>query len=87
MGAGLLANKSSALRNAADSTRRCRHPLRRLEAAELIESDLWTQYADSGIGTMQPIELDPNESLNPYQIKYQLILMAYNTSRATRMMK
>lgn len=42
--------------------------LRFLAAAELIESDLWTQYAElGGIGNLPPVEVDPNESLNPYQ--------------------
>ncbi|MGA2370617.1 MAG: twin-arginine translocation signal domain-containing protein [Candidatus Korobacteraceae bacterium] len=40
-----------------------------LAAAELIESDLWTQYAElGGIGNNPPIEVDPNQSLNNYQI-------------------
>jgi hypothetical protein len=40
-----------------------------LAAAELIESDLWQQYAElGGIGDLPPIEIDPNEKLNPYQI-------------------
>jgi hypothetical protein len=40
-----------------------------LAAAELIESDLWTQYAElGGIGDLSPIEVDSNEKLNPYQI-------------------
>ena len=40
-----------------------------LAAAELIESDLWIQYAElGGIGDLPPIEVDPNEHLNPYQI-------------------
>jgi hypothetical protein len=43
--------------------------LRFLAAAELIESDLWTQYAElGGIGDNPPIEIDPNEQLNNYQI-------------------
>jgi hypothetical protein len=43
--------------------------LRFLAAAELIESDLWTQYAElGGIGNNPPIEVDPNEALNNYQI-------------------
>ena len=43
--------------------------LRFLAAAEILESDLWTQYAElGGIGTNPPIELDPNEPLNNYQI-------------------
>jgi hypothetical protein len=43
--------------------------LRFLAAAELIESDLWIQYAElGGIGDLPPIEIDPNEKLNPYQV-------------------
>jgi hypothetical protein len=45
--------------------------LRFLAAAELIEQDLWTQYAElGGIGNNPPIELDPNPTppLNNYQI-------------------
>jgi hypothetical protein len=67
VGVGLLANKSSAQErgrlNPGDAA-----ILRFLAAAELIESDLWTQYAElGGIGNNPPIEVDPNESLNPYQ--------------------
>src|ERR1700683_2381267 len=40
-----------------------------LAAAELIESDLWIQYAElGGIGKLPPIEVDPNQPLNNYQI-------------------
>ncbi len=40
-----------------------------LAAAELIEADLWTQYAElGGIGTNPPIEVDPNQSPNNYQL-------------------
>ena len=43
--------------------------LRFLAAAELIESDLWTQYAElGGIGDFRPSRLNPNEKLNPYQV-------------------
>jgi hypothetical protein len=45
--------------------------LRFLAAAELIESDLWVQYAElGGIGNNPPIEVDqnPNPPLNNYQI-------------------
>jgi hypothetical protein len=43
--------------------------LRFLAAAELIESDLWTQYAElGGIGDNPPIEIDPGQQLNNYQI-------------------
>src|SRR5271168_1313828 len=43
--------------------------LRFLAAAELIEADLWTQYAElGGIGDNPPIEVDPNQSPNNYQL-------------------
>ncbi|MGB8888439.1 MAG: hypothetical protein WCC87_17050 [Candidatus Korobacteraceae bacterium] len=43
--------------------------LRFLAAAEIIESDLWQQYAElGGIGNNPPIEVDPNQQLNNYQI-------------------
>src|ERR1700734_3875379 len=43
--------------------------LRFLAAAELIESDLWQQYAElGGIGNNLPIEVNPNQQLNNYQI-------------------
>ena len=43
--------------------------LRFLAAAELIEADLWTQYAElGGIGKNPPIEVDPNPTLNNYQM-------------------
>jgi hypothetical protein len=42
--------------------------LRFLAAAELIEADLWTQYAElGGIGANQPFEVDPGQTMNPYQ--------------------
>jgi hypothetical protein len=42
--------------------------LRMLAAAELIEADLWTQYAElGGIGDNPPIEVAPNQPLNSYQ--------------------
>jgi hypothetical protein len=42
--------------------------LRFLAAAELIEADLWTQYAElGGIGNNLPVEINPNETVNPYQ--------------------
>src|ERR1700744_1727704 len=42
--------------------------LRMLAAAELIEADLWTQYAElGGIGDNPPIEVAPNQQLNSYQ--------------------
>ena len=43
--------------------------LRFLAAAELIEADLWTQYAElGGIGNNPPVEVDPNQPMNNYQI-------------------
>jgi hypothetical protein len=75
VGAGLLANGSSAHAqyqraggrlNAGDTA-----ILRFLAAAELIEADLWTQYAElGGIGNNQPIEVNPNPTpaLNNYQV-------------------
>lgn len=74
VGAGLLGNgtlaraqagaQESGALNAGDVA-----ILRFLAAAELIESDLWTQYAElGGMGTNPPIEVDPNQALNPYQV-------------------
>jgi hypothetical protein len=69
VGAGLLANGTSARAqergrlNPGDAA-----ILRFLAAAELIESDLWTQYAElGGIGNNPPIEVVQNQTLNPYQ--------------------
>jgi hypothetical protein len=43
--------------------------LRFLAAAELIETDLWVQYAElGGLTSGQPIEVDPNQTLNGYQV-------------------
>ncbi|MGB8536816.1 MAG: hypothetical protein WCD57_10415 [Acidobacteriaceae bacterium] len=70
VGAGLLAKGSSAQAqrggrlNNGDAA-----ILRFLAAAELIESDLWVQYAElGGIGNDQPVEVNPNPTLNNYQI-------------------
>jgi len=72
IGAGLLANATSA--RAQDNREDGRLDagdvaiLRFLAAAELIEADLWTQYAElGGIGDNPPVELDPSEQVNPYQ--------------------
>ncbi len=72
VGAGLLANGTPA--RAQERGRL--NPgdvaiLRFLAAAELIESDLWQQYAElGGIGNNQPIEVNPNPNppLNNYQV-------------------
>jgi hypothetical protein len=71
IGAGLLANGTSA--RAQERGRLGEGDtaiLRFLAAAELIESDLWTQYAElGGIGNNPPIEVaSPNPPLNNYQI-------------------
>jgi hypothetical protein len=43
--------------------------LRFLAAAELIEADLWTQYAElGGIGDNPPVEVNPNPQINNYQL-------------------
>jgi Ferritin-like domain len=70
VGAGLLANgtlaraeEHGALDNGDAAI------LRFVAAAEIIESDLWVQYAElGGIGDNKPIEVDPNPPLNNYQI-------------------
>jgi hypothetical protein len=71
IGAGLIAAKTRAFGQDSDSrpTKGDIAILRFLAAAELIESDLWTQYAElGGIGNNPPIEVDPNQSLNNYQV-------------------
>ncbi len=72
-GAGLLAKSMPAFARTTDSSGSLPPGdiaiLSFLAAAELIESDLWQQYAElGGIGDLPPIEIDPNEKLNPYQI-------------------
>jgi hypothetical protein len=43
--------------------------LRFVAAAELLETDLWIQYAElGGIGNNPPVEVDPNQAMNNYQI-------------------
>jgi hypothetical protein len=72
IGVGLLANSTSVQAQERASGGRLNQGdaavLRFLAAAELIESDLWTQYAElGGIGDNPPIEIDPKEQLNAYQ--------------------
>jgi len=72
VGAGLLANGTLARAQAGGGGPL--NPgdvaiLQFLAAAELIEADLWTQYAElGGIGNNPPIEVDPKQTLNNYQI-------------------
>jgi hypothetical protein len=70
LSAGLLGKGASAF--AQDDNKRLNSGdvaiLRFLATAEILESDLWVQYAElGGIGDNPPIEVDMNESLNPYQ--------------------
>jgi hypothetical protein len=72
VGAGLLANGTSARAQDRDADGRLDEGdvaiLQFLAAAELIEADLWTQYAElGGIGNNLPIEVNPNPTLNSYQ--------------------
>jgi hypothetical protein len=70
LGAGLLSSSKSAYgQSSGRLTKGDAAILRFLAAAELIESDLWTQYAElGGIGNNPPIEIDPNQPLNGYQV-------------------
>lgn len=73
VGVGLMSHGLSALAQESTATTSLTQGdiaiLRFLAAAELIESDLWQQYAElGGIGNNPPIEVDPNQSLNNYQI-------------------
>jgi hypothetical protein len=64
----LLGSRANAQVGSGSPTRGDIAILRFLAAAELIESDLWTQYAElGGIGDNPPIEINPNEALNAYQ--------------------
>jgi hypothetical protein len=71
IGAGFLANDTSARAqdsSAAPLNRGDTAILRLLAAVELIEADLWVQYAElGGLTSGKPIELDPNQKLNAYQ--------------------
>jgi Ferritin-like domain len=68
VGAGVLSENKSFAQSTFPITPGDVAILRFLAAAELIEADLWTQYAElGGIGNNPPIEVDPDETLNPYQ--------------------
>ncbi len=73
VGAGLLSHGLTAFAQEPSSNQTLNKGdiaiLQFLAAAELVESDLWQQYAElGGIGTNLPIEVNPNQSLNNYQI-------------------
>jgi hypothetical protein len=70
IGAGLMGGKTFAFGQSTGSSLNAGDVaiLRFLAAAELIESDLWTQYAElGGLTSGVPIEVDPNQPLNGYQ--------------------
>ena len=68
VGAGLLANATAARAQDGRLDAGDVAILRFLAAAELIETDLWTQYAElGGIGDNPPVEVDPSQTMNPYQ--------------------
>ena len=73
IGAGMLANATSVRAESREESGRLDEGdaaiLRFLAAAELIESDLWVQYEElGGIGKNPPVEVDPNPTLNTYQV-------------------
>jgi hypothetical protein len=69
VGAGLLANATPARAQGSGLSAGDVAILRFLAAAELIEADLWTQYAElGGIGDNLPIEVDMGQQLNAYQV-------------------
>ena len=68
VGAGLVGGLKPAFGQSSSLTKGDVAILRMLAAAELIEADLWTQYAElGGIGDNPPVEVAPNEPLNSYQ--------------------
>src|ERR1700691_4478131 len=68
VGAGLAGSFKPAFGQSRSLTKGDVAILRMLAAAELIEADLWTQYAElGGIGDNPPIEVAPNQQLNSYQ--------------------
>jgi hypothetical protein len=80
IGAGLLSNAATAHAEDRNDHGRLNKGdiaiLRFLAAAELIEADLWIQYAElGGLTSGQPIETDPNPNppLNAYQSALSLL--------------
>src|ERR1700691_142814 len=68
VGAGLIGSLKPAFGQSGSLTKGDVAILRMLATAELIEADLWTQYAElGGIGDNPPIEVAPNQQLNSYQ--------------------
>jgi hypothetical protein len=69
IGAGLMSSETPAFGQESDKlTQGDIAILRFLATAELIETDLWTQYAElGGLTSGVPIEVNQSQSLNPYQ--------------------
>jgi hypothetical protein len=68
LGAGILGTGSSVKAQSGGLNKGDIAILRFLAAAELIESDLWQQYAElGGIGDNLPVEVNPNQAMNGYQ--------------------
>ncbi|HEY1987134.1 MAG TPA: ferritin-like domain-containing protein [Terracidiphilus sp.] len=69
IGVGLLAEASSARAQGGSLDTGDIAILRFLAAAELLEADLWQQYAElGGIGDLSPMEVNPNQAMNGYQV-------------------
>src|ERR1700722_20279403 len=70
VGAGLLAKGTSARAQKGGYLNRGDAAiLRFLAVVELIETELWVQYAELGvIGNNKPVEVDMNQSMNSYQV-------------------
>jgi hypothetical protein len=70
VGAGLISGLKPAFGQSSSLTKGDVAILRMLAAAELIEADLWTQYAElGGIGDNPPVEIAPSQ-LNSYQAAF-----------------
>src|SRR5580658_3344489 len=68
VGAGLVGSLKPAFAESSSLPKGDVAILRFLAAAEIIESDLWTQYAElGGLTSGVPLEVDPNQPLNAYQ--------------------
>jgi hypothetical protein len=73
VGAGLISGLKPAFGQSSSLTKGDVAILRMLAAAELIEADLWTQYAElGGIGDNPPVEVAPNQ-LNSYQAAFSAL--------------
>jgi len=68
LGAGVLGRSTPAFAQGSGLSKGDVAILQFLALAETLEADLWNQYAElGGIGDEQPIEVDPHQTLNPYQ--------------------